>query len=230
MSNSVSIQFNIRQAANMEQRIELMIMKPASKQRVFENAGRVYLKASREHIRKQQTIDGRPMEKKKYGKGKTLKKMGKTLQFEATPKQVKVTWPNKSIAKLGARHQFGIDEVMTASRMVKIHGQPNYEDHATKKQAKALLEAGFTISAGKKFKSGQNKGKTRRKRPSQKWIMENMKLGQAGLIIRTLRNTANPPKRWNIPVPARPFLGMESNDAAEVLTTEIQKERQRRAR
>lgn len=230
MTEPVSIQFDIRHAAKMSQRIDLMILKPASKQRIFENAGRVYLKASRENIRQQKTIYGNPFEKKKYGKGKSFKKMGKTLQFEATPKQVKVTWPNKAIAKLGARHQFGIDEVMTANRMVKIHGQPNYEDPATKKQAKALIKAGFVASTGKRYKSGTSKGKMKKKKPSQKWILENMRLGQAGLIIRSLRSQLNPPKKWDIPVPPRPFLGMNSKDASDVLTQQIQKERQRRAR
>ena len=227
---SMSVKFDVRHAANMAQRIDLMILKPAAKQKVFENCGRAYLKASRDHIRQQKTIDGRQMAPKKYGKGKVLKKMGQTLKFDATSKQVTLTWPNKSVAKLASRHQFGIEEVMTANRMVKIHGQPNYADPATKKQAKALIDAGFVISTGKRFKSGTNKGKMKKKRPSQKWITENMRLGQAGLIIRTLRNQLNRPKRWDIPVPARPFLGMENQEAAEVLTKEILKERQRRAR
>ncbi len=227
---SLSIQFDTRHAAKMEQQMELMILKPANCQKIFEHCGRKYLKASRDNIRKQQTIDGRAMTPRKYGKGKVLKKMGQSLKFKATPKQVQLTWPKKYIAKLGARHQFGIDEVMTANRMVKIHGQPDYKAGATKKQAKALLEAGFTISTGKKFKSGPNKGKSRRKRPSQRWIMENMKLGQAGLIIRTLRNNLNPPKSWKIPIPKRPFLGMTGGDAAQVMTSEIKKQRQRRTR
>ena len=228
--SALSIGYDRRHAGRIQQDIGLLSLPNASRKRVFQNAGRRYLKASREHIREQKTVYGNPFEKRKYGKGKLLKNMGRSLKFSPSPNHVKVTWPNKSVAKLGYRQQFGIDEVMTASRMVKIHGQPDYEAPATKKQAKALLEAGFTISAGKKFKSGVNKGKTRRKRPSQRWIIDNMKLGQAGLIIRTLRNTTNPPKSWKIPVPARPFLGMAGGDAAQVLTDEIEKERQRRAR
>ena len=228
--SGLSIGFDRRQASRIHQDIGLLALPAASRKRVFKNAGRRYLKASRDNIRQQKTIAGNPFEKRKYGRGKLLKNMGKSLKFFASPTRVNVTWPNKSVAKLGYRQQFGIDEVMTASRMVKIHGQPDYNEPATKKQAKALLEAGFTISTGKKFKSGQKKGKSRRKRPSQRWIMDNMKLGQAGLIIRSLRNTTNPAKSWKIPVPARPFLGMTGGDAAEVLTEEIDKDRQRRAR
>jgi len=227
---SLSIRFDARHASRIHQDIGLLALPAASRKRVLQNAGRRYLKASREHIRQQKTIDGNPFAKRKYGKGKLLKNMGRSLKFFPSPNQVTVTWPNKSVAKLGYRHQFGIDEVMTASKMVKIHGQPDYQAPATKKQARALLEAGFTISAGKTFKSGPNKGKTRRKRPSQRWIMDNMKLGQAGLIIRTLRNATHPPKNWKIPVPERPFLGMAGGDALQVLTDEIEQERQRRAR
>lgn len=227
---SLTIRYDSRHAARINQDIGLLALPAASRKRIFKNAGRAYLKGSRENIRQQRTIYGNPFEKRKYGKGKLLKNMGRSLKFFPSPNQVKVTWPNKSVAKLGYRHQFGIDEVMTADKMVKIHGQPDYQSGATKKQAKALLEAGFTISTGKKFKTGPNKGKSRRKRPSQRWIMENMKLGQAGLIIRTLRNNTNPPKNWKIPVPERPFLGMAGGDAVGVLVSEIEKERQRRAR
>lgn len=227
---SLSIRFDARHASRIHQDIGLLALPAASRKRVFQNSGRAYLKASRDNLRQQKTINGNSFEKRKYGKGKVLKNMGRSLKFFVTPKYVKLTWPNKSVAKLGYKHQFGIDEVMTAAKMVKIHGQPDYKANATKKQAKALLEAGFTISTGKKFKSGPNKGKSRRKRPSQRWILENMKLGQAGLIIRTLRNTTNPPKSWKIPLPARPFLGMTGGDAAQVLSNEIEKERQRRAR
>ncbi|WP_067585317.1 hypothetical protein [Endozoicomonas ascidiicola] len=228
--SGLSIGYDRRQASRIQQDIGLLSLPAASRKRVFKNAGRRYLKASRDNIRQQKTTAGNPFEKRKYGRGKLLKNMGKSLKFFTSPNHVNVTWPNKSVAKMGYRQQFGIDEVMTAERMVKIHGQPDYQAPATKKQAKALLDAGFTISGGKKFKTGPKKGKARRKRPSQRWIMDNMKLGQAGLIIRTLRNTTNAPRSWKIPVPARPFLGMVGGDAARVLTDEIEKERQRRAR
>lgn len=135
---SLSIRFDARHASRIHQDIGLMALPAASRKRVFKNSGRRYLKASREHIREQKTVYGNSFEKRKYGKGKLLKNMGRSLKFYSSPNHVKVTWPNKSVAKLGYRQQFGIDEVMTASRMVKIHGQPDYKAPATKKTGQSI--------------------------------------------------------------------------------------------
>lgn len=220
-----NIRYDRQHATQIHQDIAVMQLPATARKRLFRSAGRRYLKSSRDNLRQQKNIDGTPFEKRKYGKSKLLKNMGKSLKFFPSSHAVTLTWPNKTVAKLGYRHQFGIDEVMTASRMVKIHGQPDYQAPATKKQAKALIEAGFTI-AGNKTK----KGKARRKKPSQRWILQNMSLGQAGLIIRILRRTTNPPQRWKIPVPARPFLGVTAEAAAQVITNELLNDQQRRTR
>lgn len=230
MPSPLEIKFNTRHAAKMKQRIALMALKPGSRKRVFKGAGRSFLKASKDHIRQQKTIHDQPMKQRKSGKGKLLKRMGRALKVKATTRQAVLTWPNKMIARTGARHQFGIDEVMTASRLAKIHGHTDYKVPATRKQAKALVESGFTVGSGNKYKSGPNKGKTRRKRPSRRWVVENMTLGQAGLIIRILRHTTKTATRWVIPVPARPFLGVTGSDAAKTLEAQIAKEQTRQAR
>lgn len=228
MANQLALKFNTKHAAKMEQRVALLMMKPGDRKRVFKGAGSTYLKATRNHIRKQKTLFDQPMEPRKRGRGKMLKKMGRGLKVKASSKQVSLGWGNKMVARIASRHQFGIDEVMTASRMEKIHGRSDYQSPATKKQAKALISAGFTIGSGTKYKSGSNKGKSRRKRPSRRWIVENMSLGQAGMVIRKLKNTTNPPKRWIIPVPARPFLGVTAELSAKVLSTEISKRHNRK--
>ena len=226
----MTIRFNAELGSFISQEIEIRSLPSASRKRIFKNAGRVYLKASRDHIRQQKTVTGQAMKKKQYGKGKALKNMGKDLKFNASSKRVQVTWPNKGVAKLGFRHQFGIPEVFTASKMAKIHGNPDYQQPASKKQAKALLQEGFRIKTADRYKSGTNKGKAKSKKPSQKWILENMKIGQAGLILRALRREERPPRRWTIKVPERAFLGMPGGDASDILTREIVRERERRSR
>ena len=114
--------------------------------------------------------------------------------------------------------------------MLKIHGTPDYEQPASRKQAKALLKAGFRVSTGESFKSGANKGKAKMKKPSQKYIVDNMTMGQAALVIRKLNKVENPPKRWTVKIPARPFLGVPGADASELLSNEIVRERERRSR
>ena len=156
--------------------------------------------------------------------------MGKTLRFKTSSNRVQVTWPNKGVAKLGYRHQFGIAEVFTASKMKTIYGKPDYDKPASRKQAKALLQEGFQIKTADRHKSGANRGKAKRKKPSQKWIIENMKIGQAGFILRVLRREKSPPKSWKIKVPERAFLGMTGDKASEILSLEIVRERERRSR
>ncbi len=230
MVPEMSTTFDAQRAAAINHDLDIRTLPGTSRKRIFKNLGRELLKASRNHIRQQKTITGEKIKKRKYGRGKVLKKMGKTIKFFANAKNVRLTWPNRMVARLAYRHQFGIPEVFNASRMLSIHGKPDYEQPASRKQAKALLKAGFRVSTGETFKSGANKGKAKKKKPSQKYITETMNMGQAALVIRKLNKVENPPKRWTVKVPARPFLGVPGADASELLSNEIVRERERRSR
>ena len=228
MQSSMKVSFDAKLAASLSHEIDILSLPAVSRKRIFRHSGRAYLKASRDHIKQQRTVSGESMTKKKYGKGKALKRMGRDLKFFPGSQRVKLTWPNKGIARLAYRHQLGIPETYDAKRMEKVHGTPDYEQPASKKQAKALLQAGFRVKTPQRYKSGERKGRAKTKKPSQKWILENMTMGQAGAIIRVLHRTENPSRRWSIKVPERPFLGMTGGDAIQVLTGEITRERERR--
>ena len=230
MVPEMSTTFDAQRAAAINHALDIRTLPGTSRKRIFKNLGRELLKASRDHIRQQKTTTGEKMKKRKYGRGKVLKKMGKTIKFFSNAKNVKLTWPNRIIARLAYRHQFGIPEVFNASRMLSIHGNPDYEQPASRKQAKALIKAGFRVSTGEAFKSGANKGRAKMKKPSQKHITENMSMGQAALVIRKLNKVENPPKRWTVKIPARPFLGVPGADASELLSNEIVRERERRSK
>ena len=230
MTPEMSTTYNAEQAAAINHAIDIRTLPGNSKKRIFKNLGRELQKASRDHIRQQKTTTGEKMKKRKYGRGKVLKKLGKNIKFFASAKNVKLTWPNRMVARLAYRHQFGIPEVFSASRMISIHGKPDYKQPASRKQAKALIKEGFRVNTGEAFKSGANKGKAKRKKPSQKWVTENMKMGQAAFVIRKLKKTEITPKRWTVKIPARPFLGVPGADASELLSNEIVKERKRRSK
>ncbi len=230
MVPEMSTTFDADRAVAINHAINIRTLPGTSKKRIFKNLGRKLQKASRDHIRQQKTTTGKTMEKRKYGKAKVLKKMGKTIKFFANAKNVSLTWPNRMVARIAYRHQFGIPEVFNASRMLSIHGQPDYQQPASRKQAKALIKEGYTVSTGETFKSGANKGKAKRKKPSQKTIVDTMSMGQAALIIRKLKKTETPPKRWTVKIPARPFLGVPGADASELLSNEIVRERERRSK
>ena len=226
----LSLDYDTHLAQAMGQSLDLLSLPNSSRKRVFKNAGRQYLKASRNHIRQQRTVEGKAMEKKKYGRGKALKNMGKNLKFEAGSRKVTLTWPNKVVAKVASKHQFGLPERFNSHKMQKIHGRPDYDQPASKKQAKALIRDGYTIATSQRYKTGDKKGKAKRKKPSIRHIQENMTLGHAGLIIRTLKGTEKPPGSWTIEVPRRAFLGVTPQVANDILASEIERERQRRTR
>ncbi|MFC6977591.1 hypothetical protein [Microbulbifer taiwanensis] len=58
----------------------------------------------------------------------------------------------------------------------------------------------------------------RRKKPTMKWMLENLTLGQAGLILRQMRDE-EPKKSWVIPLTDRSFLGADQREIDELANT-----------
>ena len=207
---------------DMLQSLELLQLPPASRFRVLRKAGQQVRKISRDNLRQQKTVGGSRMAPRKSGKGKLLKKIGKNITTDTSDTKVDVTWKNRLEGMIAYRHQEGVPETFSAKKMQKIYGKPDYNQPATRKQAKALLEAGFRVYAGK-----TRTGKTKSRRPSQKWIIENLTMGYAGMMVRTLRDE-QPASSWTVNTPARAFLGVKEEQATAILAEELQRERERR--
>jgi len=185
---------------------------PANRRKTWHRKmGREVIKAARKNIKAQRTVDGRTFEPGKKGK-RVLKKIarGKNLKVYAGAKGARVTWPNTMVGKIARAQQEGHKEQYNGARMRREHGQPDYEAPATQDQAKALIKEGFKLNKGK-YKSGKNKGNSKTRRVSQAWIKENMTVGQAGLVLRLLRD--DPGKdSWSVDIPARPFFGLNKQE------------------
>lgn len=105
-------------------------------------------------------------------------------------------------------------------------GQPDYSAEATDLQAKALIREGFKRFVGR-YKGGNKKGQAKKRRVSKAWIKENMTVGQAGLVLRLMRENTNDPSKlpagktaWVITVPPRAFFGVNQTEVKE-MTTEL---------
>ena len=61
---AMNIRFNEELAASISKEIEIRSLPAASRKRIFKNAGKIYLKTSRDHIRQQKTVTGQDMKKK----------------------------------------------------------------------------------------------------------------------------------------------------------------------
>ena len=219
---SISCTANRRQLLSATQSMDLMLLTSGRRKRVLKKTANDVRKRSRQNLRMQKTVNGSSMQTRKTGKGRMLKGLGKTMESSATTRQAKVSWKNKMTAQIAYRHQHGIPENFNKSKMDRRYGTPDYDAPATRKQAKALIDAGYRIYTGKK------KGKTQTKKPSQRWIIENMTLGHAGYMVRTLRNE-KAKSTWTVQTPARPFLGVTDAEGTQILSKNITAEWERQA-
>ncbi|CAE6928953.1 hypothetical protein ACOMICROBIO_GDFFDHBD_02471 [Vibrio sp. B1REV9] len=90
------------------------------------------------------------------------------------------------------------------------------EGGATKAQAKALREEGFKVFA-RRLNPKAPVGKLRK--PTQKWIRDNLTQEQAGLILRVMRGA--PKESWETELPARPFTQVDKRKANDALVKEL---------
>lgn len=204
-TNSITV--NVQGHLKLQQQLQLLNLPPAKRRRLLATINRKVIRNSRQRLRSQTDLSGRSFTPRKgKGKRKMLAKMmrANVLRIRSTDELASITWKHGLTAQIAYRHQEGVPETMTARRMAKIHGQPDYDADATRLQAVALREEGFTI---------KGKGK-RRLKPGIKWITSNLSLGQAGAILRLMRDK-KAQSQWTIPVPARSFLGMTPQDITQ---------------
>lgn len=196
-----------------KQRLALIGLPAAKRKRVLSLVGRKVRVSSRKRIRDQRDIQGRSWAPRKNtgehgsaGKRKRSKKMLRGLSrlmiTRPSAEKVDITFASPVVGKIAKAHQEGISEIMTAEKMRRLHGQPDYTANATRKQAKGLREEGF------KIRRENGKGW---KKPSLKWITENLSLGQAGAILRSMRDKKSK-SSWEIPLSDRSFLGASDSE------------------
>ncbi len=194
---------------NAGPRDELALLKltPLKRRRVFRSAGRKVRRESRDRLKTQTDLRGKKWQARADGRKKRmLAKVARRVIVKTSTENAQVKFTNASTAKIANVHQQGIEQTMTASDMQRIHGTPDYRAPATRKQAKRLLAAGYKIrrSQGKGFK-----------RPTIKWIVENLSQGKAGFVLRLLEES-KPKRRWKLKTPQRSFLGQSQQEQIEL--------------
>ncbi|WP_296059590.1 phage virion morphogenesis protein [uncultured Amphritea sp.] len=196
----------------LRQQLRYLSLPRAKRRKMNRRLGRQVITLSRKRVTAQKGVDGQPWERRKNGRGKMLKRLmkGQNVRLYVNDQNGKITWPNAMMGKIARRHQEGIPETVTASDMAKRYGEPDYTGAATPEQAKSLVKEGFRVYAGKR-----KNGRVKTRKASQKWIRENMTLGQAGLVLRLLRE-AQRKTQWEIPVPERSFLGVSATDKQQL--------------
>lgn len=194
------IDVNSRDLLNVLDRLALLELPKPRRTWILKELGRAEIRNTQKNIRQQKNSDGTAMARRKNGKRtKMFQRMANGLEPYVLDDShtLNLTWKNKLTARIAARHSIGQTQKMTAQQMRKRYGQPDYKANATQPQAKKLREIGFTVRQGKKRRS---------KKPTLKWIQENLSMGKAGLIIRIMTNKPQQ-STWDIPLSDRPFLG-----------------------
>lgn len=206
--------------------IEVLSMKPVKRRRLLRQIGKHIRIDTRQNIKRQRTVTGRSMEPRaKKKRRRMFRKMAKGMVTRIkNDHQAQITWKQPGQARLAFRHHHGISENYTASKAARVNGTPDYTKPATPAQAKALAKEGYRRPVARK----RGKGGAILKRVSQKWIRENMTIGQAGLILRLMRTGTREGKQsWVIKLPERPILGATPADAniylADMATDALQR-------
>jgi Phage virion morphogenesis family len=201
----------------LKRQMQLLMMPPATRRRLLYRVGQRVIRDSRKRIRTQTDLQGVAFKpghnpetdthRHKRGRRKLLAGLSKMIKVMRNDSvSATISFPGIA-AQIAAKQQHGFEETVTAAQAIAIlrkeGGKRN--DPATKRQAKALRDLGF-VPKGKR-------------RTSNKDIMANMTVGQAGAIIRTMRAKQGKPQKqsWITRLPARSFLGATAREVTDYI-------------
>lgn len=182
------------------QQLTLLTLPDRKRRRILRGAGRIVRRESRKRLREQRDLQGRRFQQRADGKkARMLRKLGKHLQVHTNANNAKVTFASNLVGKIASAHQHGHSFEKTAKDMAARDKEST--GLATRRQAIALREVGYKIRRAK------GKGW---KKPSLKWITQNLSKAQAGLVLRILKDDNK--QRWKIEIPQRSFLGQDTGE------------------
>jgi len=189
--------------------MQILAMPKNSRRRLLFRVAKLVIRDSKKHVKNQTDLQGKPfVARQRKRTRKMLSRLVKGLKVvNNNATHATIGFSSSKNASIAAKHQFGHTDKITASALKKGKGR---NAPATRRQAKALRAAGYSI----KTKNGK-----RDKTPSLKWVQSNMKIGQAGMALRYLREQqgASIKSSWETKIPARSFLGATSREVTQYI-------------
>ncbi|MFQ2412216.1 phage virion morphogenesis protein [Aeromonas caviae] len=198
--------------------LNLLALQPKQRKRLVWRAANEMKKLAARHVRQQQDPNGNTWAPRKRGKRKMLRGL---------PKLLVIHEPRQDVAEVGFKkgtmsahagviantHQKGHTyKVTAASRRRIAPSEGGKQKQATKAQARKLRELGFK-------RPGQRKRSYRS--ASLGWITGHLNYAQAGLLIKKLKDEPAA-ERWEIHLPARPFLGANARQRQQAFARALQ--------
>lgn len=207
------LSLDIKNEVSFQTQLKLLALPSAKRKQLLRKIATQVRKDSRQRIQRQSDLDNSPFAGRKPNrngktrKGKMLKNLAKAkhLKIRAEANKAVIGYSNRVTGKIAKQHQEGHRERWTMRRYKKQQGKPDYGAPATREQAKALLSEGFKIkrASGRGWKT-----------PSLKWVTNNLTIGKAGAVLRSMRDT-KPAESWTIDLPARAWLGSSKKENIE---------------
>ena len=178
-----------------KEQLAFLQLKPNKRRNLLRSAIRAANKSSKERITGQRDLVGKTWQGRANGKKKKmLTKLKRNMKVRYGANSAGVYFRGGNSGKIARAHQEGVS--LDVGKPKGLAAQ-NKEGPATRNLARALIAEGYTIPRGK------GKGS---KRPSIKWITENLSINQAGFFLRDLKGSSGK-SSWQIDLPARSFLG-----------------------
>jgi hypothetical protein len=200
---SQSIRIDVVGLLPWQRQMQLLQLSPDRRRRLVARVAKKVVQDSKKRVRDQVDLQGNRYQERHrqrtHNRRKMLSRLVKELKvIQADSNSATAGFNSPVSGRIAADQQQGKRTTVSASgfggRSAESYNQP-----ATRKQAKALIEAGFKLRIN-------GKG---RKSPSIKYIVDHYTQGQAGSALKRLRVWAGVATKtsWTTMLPARSFLG-----------------------
>jgi hypothetical protein len=186
-----------------KEQLAFLQLKPQKRRNILRSAIRAANRSSKERITRQSDLTGKTWQGRANGKKKKmLTRLKRNMKVRYGANSASVYFKGGNSGKIARAHQEGVS--LDAGKP-KGKAAQNKEGPATRNLARALIAEGYKIPRGK--------GKSS-KRPSIKWITNNLSINQAGFLLRELKGSSGK-SAWKIDLPARSFLGQTMAEQKE---------------
>lgn len=206
------------------EQINLLMLDSKTRKRILNTLGKYQTQTTKKNIKEQRTPEGKHWKKRKRGKAKMMKGLQRKVKYRQQNNNTTlvVGWLGFS-SYVAHRHHTGnkqkssVKAKLIENKKKKKDGKAHDKnDPATRIQAKLLRELGFRMPPEK----GRKKGR----KPTIKWITQNLTVGKANYQIRKLRER-DPAEYWDIEVPERRLIGISRKRVAIIIKREMKRNR-----
>lgn len=212
------LDLDVRGLLDVEAQLALLELSPQLRRRLLNNVSKRVRTQSRKRVREQRNLDGTPFaERKGSAKGKKKMEAGLARLLQVTrvsSDEAELGWKNALTRWVASQQHNGVSERRTAAQMRRWNKVPP-GIACTDKQAKRLRQLGFRVRV---------QGKKSLTKPTVAWIQEHVNYAKAGLLIRILndeKKEASGAQSWDITLPKRQFLGVNSGNETRDLINQV---------